>query len=259
MQKGTNKMMIAERIDRVEDLLAQGLSTSFIEGLLSGPPVTDPDTGKNTGGYGVSRRQVKKYLARVYDRWEEQRIEEAPRRREKTIRMAERLYARAFAKEDFGAAGTALSLLSRMTGVFAPHDPERDQLIAELGPIPSDPSKMSLYAQKCMVIELAFLLRNTAIDQEKRMRWMIEIQRQLTVGKVAALAAARVVDLEKQLAELAPVDPAQIADDETESALQELSQRLIASARTPERTVIDAPAKPTPTNGHAKDPEEPEG
>jgi hypothetical protein len=227
-QKGSSRANTTERVDRVEEMLATGLSSEFIQRLLSGPADYD-EKGRNVGGYSVSRRMVRKYITMVYERWDEQKPQNDPHRREQLIRMAFRNHARAQAAGDYHAANGAIRNLMQMTGVLSQADPAREAAIKALGPAPEDPALMTLYAQRCMVLELTHVISARAIDPEKRLRWIVDISTRLSAFHQKSLASQRIEELERQLSSIAPVDPAAQIDEETERAMQELARRLAES------------------------------
>src|SRR5205085_7934400 len=79
------------RLVTVEELLVSGIGSARVERELS-------------RRFGVTPRQVRKYIADVRRRWEAESQEDAAHRRETLIRMAERVYAKAYAADKFSAA-----------------------------------------------------------------------------------------------------------------------------------------------------------
>jgi hypothetical protein len=108
---------MSRRLARVEEMLCSGASTSTIVRTLSARPEVD-ETGVNKGGYGVSTRMVKKYIAKVYLGWAEQDVTDRVHRHEKLRHMGERLYLRAAAQGKLAVAATVLDKLARMEGMY---------------------------------------------------------------------------------------------------------------------------------------------
>lgn len=265
MGKKAHTFEMKTRVDRAEEMLCSGLAPSFIQKVFAGPAhIVDEATGKpaqpgpgirtvNVGGYDITERQARNIIKLVYERWEESDTADALWRREKNLRMAERLYSKAFSEGQYSAAASALNIIARMTGSMTPPpDPAKAAALKALGPIPDDPVKAALYSQRVLLIELSYLLVDRHIDLEKRVRWMLDIVSRITAAHPKALAGRRVEELESKLQSLAPIDPAQLVTEETEVALHELSERLRAMAESREPEEIDV----TPANGHDKDGED---
>lgn len=217
--KRASKVQIEERVDAAEELLCSGIGSGTAERQLA-------------KRYDITTRMARNYIAKVYERWKEQTKEDAPHRREKLIRTTERFFAKAMHAKQWGPAASALNLLARLSGANTDQE-SREHLLRQLGPAPTDPAQMALYAQRCLVIALNEVITNKSLDPERRLRYIAEIGSKIGSQHVKALTGARVEQLEAQLAELAPVDPAQVVDDETEDALQEFAQRLSASVGLP--------------------------
>src|SRR5213080_3863967 len=117
------------RLLAVEEGLVAGLSAGRLERELAKK-------------FGVSQRQVRRYVAEVYSRWAEEAKKDAPHRREKLIRMVERVFAKAVAQQKYGAAVGAAQLLAKLGGTFARRLDQRQRLAELLGPPPvDDPTK----------------------------------------------------------------------------------------------------------------------
>jgi hypothetical protein len=173
-----------ERIDAADEMLCAGLSPAHVERQLAKQ-------------FSVSVRQARRYIERVYRRWRDQTSADAPHRREKIIRMTERLYAKAVAAKDLRTATNALSILARMSGAFAQHDPERDRRIAALGAPPSDPTQALVYAQRVMIDSLHEVAVNGALDPERRLRWICELGAKLGMTHAKALVESRLDAIEE--------------------------------------------------------------
>ena len=94
------RVEVEDRIDKVEDYLCAGISPGKVERTVAKE-------------YGITARQARTYISKVYQRWQAQTVADAPHRREKLIRMVERFYARALTEKEFSAAGNSLALLAR--------------------------------------------------------------------------------------------------------------------------------------------------
>lgn len=110
------RIPLSERLEKVEEMLCAGLSPGRIEAILSRSEAED--------GFGVTQRQVRNYINRVYERWQEQSAADAPHRREKIFLMAERFYTRCLTAKSWAAAAQALAILVRVSGVppLPPHE-----------------------------------------------------------------------------------------------------------------------------------------
>jgi hypothetical protein len=86
-----------------------------------------------------------------------------------------------------------------------------------------------------MVAELILVMKNPSIDPERRLRWVTEIAGQLTSAYPKALAGKRIEDLERQVVDLTPVQREPTADEQTQSAMTELADKLrLVLGRTPD-------------------------
>jgi len=150
-----------ERVEKAEEMLCAGLSPGRVEQALARE-------------YQVSPRKARAYMTRVYARWSQQNAADAPHRREKVLRMAERFYAKALLEKQYTAAANALNLLARMSGAFT-QEHSRESALALLGPVPTDPTQALLYAQRALIVALNEVIANPALDPEKRLHWIAEI------------------------------------------------------------------------------------
>lgn len=154
----TTRSEIEQRLVAVEDLLVAGVPSTRIERELART-------------YGISRRQVRHYITEVYRRWGTDSIADAPHRRDKLVRMAERLYAKAVANDKFGAATSALNTLAKLSGGFAQRYIDPDRYAKLLGPPPTDdPNQALIYAQKVLVLTMQDIAQDASIDPERRWR-----------------------------------------------------------------------------------------
>lgn len=162
----SSRIALGERLERVEELLASGVPSGKVETTLSSE-------------YGITRRQVRKYIQRVYALREEQRVEDAPYRRENLLRKIERFYARCMAKEKFGPAAQILVLEARLSGAFTQHSSDREALLERIGPPPDDPAQALPYARKVLVAELYQTMANPTLDYERRLRIVSDLSAKL--------------------------------------------------------------------------------
>jgi hypothetical protein len=146
----------------------------------------------------ISTRQARRYIQRVYGRWNAQSAADGPHRREKVIRMAERFYAKAMAAKDLRAAVQALQILGTMSGGFQQHDAERQKRMAALGPPPQDPTRALVYAQRIMIDALHEVATNAALDPERRLRWVAELGSKIGLTHAKALVEAKLDQIEEQ-------------------------------------------------------------
>lgn len=212
------------RLARIEDLLSGGAQQHQIVRLLAKPP---PD------GYELWPRTTRALIVEVYKRWQEQREREAPHRRERLIRMAEQLYLKTQQAKKFSAAAGVLTLLSRLYNVAQPDEEQREQLQAQLGPLPEDPSQYPLYTQKALMLTMVNVASSTSMDQQQRMRFLVQYGQAITHGSPQALASNRIQQLETQLSQLAPRDATQLAGGETEEAIDAFAARLAEAMGVP--------------------------
>ena len=181
-----SQLAVEERVEKAEEMLCAGIAPGRVERSLA-------------KDYGVTPRQARKYIGRVYDRWRVQSREDGPLRREKLIRMAERFYAKCLSEKQFSAASSVLVLLGRMSGAFSQHDPARDQRMAALGAPPDDPTLALVWAQKCMVLALHEVVTNAALDPERRLRWIAELGGKLGMTHAKTVMEQKLDDVESRL------------------------------------------------------------
>lgn len=161
-RRRATRLDVEVRVDKCEELLCAGLGAGKIEAVM-------------VKEHGITPRQARRYLQQVYRRWREQSTEDAPARREKVIRMAERLFAKALAKEQFSAAAQAVAILARLSGGLLQHDPARAKRLKELGPPPTNTRLVLPYARKLLVFELYEVAQNESLDPDRRLRWIAEL------------------------------------------------------------------------------------
>ena len=141
--------------------------------LASGVP-SGTIARKQAAEWGISRRQVEKYLHQIYRRREKDRIVDAPYRRENLLRKIELFYAKAMSKEKFGPAAQILVLEARLSGAFD-HTADREALLERLGPPPEDPGEMLVYARRVLMASLYETMISPQLDVEKRQRIIADI------------------------------------------------------------------------------------
>ena len=176
-------------LERVEEMLAVGLPSAKISSTLAVE-------------FGVSRRQVQKWIARIDQRWDGETKGDAPFRQERLLRKVSRFYAKAFAEKKYGPAVQALVVEARLSGAFAQRNPELEKLIDKLGPPPSDPTGMLLYAQRLMALAFREVMTNSVLD-ERRLRWIIEFVKAFGMTHAKAIFESKLQLIEERLG-LAP-------------------------------------------------------
>jgi len=196
---GSRGPLLQSRLDEIEDRLAAGLPPGQVDRALAQK-------------HGISVRQARNLRQKVYGRWREENLEDAPHRREKLIRMVERHYALAMrgdtvtlpdgtTKTDrpWTAATSTLRLLAEMSGAFAQFDPEREARVAELGPPPSDPTQALVWGQRCLVLQLDEVMRNPSIEPERKTRLVADLVAKLGMTHAKALVEAKLDAIEGRL------------------------------------------------------------
>jgi hypothetical protein len=152
------------RLLATEELLVSGIGSARVERELA-------------RRFGVGVRQVRRYIADVRSRWAEESKRDSAFRREKLIRMAERLYAKAYAADRFGPANSALQTLARLGGAFASDPSDRIRNIEViLGPPPTgDPLKAMEYAQGVLLLSMQDVASDPSLDPERRWRLLADM------------------------------------------------------------------------------------
>ena len=162
----SNRLILAERLERIEEMLASGIPSGKVETVLA----TE---------YGVSRRQVRNYIQRVYQLREQQRIVDAPYRRENLLRKIERFYAKCLAKEKFGPAAQILVLEARLSGALTQHPVEREAALDRIGAPPEDAAQVLPYARKVLMAQMHEVMMTPGLDLERRQRMTSDIAAKL--------------------------------------------------------------------------------
>ena len=158
-----DKLEIQARMLTVEELLVSGLSPARVERELAKK-------------YGITERQVRKYVSQIIARWQEDSQEDVAIRREKLYRMAERLYAKAYAQDRLGPANAALQTLAKLGGAFAKGESDRARLTEVLGPPPTDdPTKALIYAQNVLILTMRDIADDPSIEPERRWRLLADL------------------------------------------------------------------------------------
>lgn len=162
-RRRADQLELQARLLTVEELLVSGLSPARVERELAKK-------------YGVTRRHVRRYVAQILKRWQEDSKEDVALRREKLFRMAERLYAKAYAQDRLGPANAALQTLAKLGGAFAKGESDRAQLTEMLGPPPTDdPTKALIYAQNVLVLTMKDIAEDPTIEPERRWRLLADL------------------------------------------------------------------------------------
>jgi hypothetical protein len=110
-------------------------------------------------------------------RWSAESKRDSAFRREKLIRMAERLYAKVYAADRYGPANSALQTLARIGGAFASDPGDRIRNIELiLGPPPAgDPLKAMEYAQGVLLLSMQDVASDPSLDPERRWRLLADM------------------------------------------------------------------------------------
>lgn len=196
----SSRIELESRLERVEEMLCSGLAT---ERVLT----------KIAEEYDISTRQARNYINKVYARWQKQAALDAPHRREKLFRMTERHYARAVANKQWSAANNALALLAKMAGAFTGTSPSRETILAELGPVPDDPTLALVWMQKVMLRTVAEILADPTIDPERRARYVGDLGGKIGMTHAKALVEAKLDTIEQRITP--PVDDASRLEADT--------------------------------------------
>jgi len=191
----SSRAALEERLEQVEEMLCAGVALERVQRKIA-------------DDYGVSTRQARNYIARVYTRWQQQSKQDAPHRREKLYRMAERFYARALANKQYTAAANALALLAKMSGAFTAQEPKRGSVLETIGPVPDDPTLGLVYAQRVMLLALEEVVGSPTIEPERRLRLISELGGRIGMTYAKTLMEAK---LDEVAGRLAP--PADAADE----------------------------------------------
>jgi hypothetical protein len=158
-----DKLELEARLLTAEELLVSGLSPARVQRELARK-------------YGISTRQVRTYVAKIVERWEKESKEDAAHRREKLFRMAERLYAKAYAQDRLGPANAALQTLAKLGGAFAKGQSDREEMVKALGPPPTgNPTKALLWAQDVLLLSLQDIATDPSIEPERRWRLLADL------------------------------------------------------------------------------------
>ena len=223
--KGARERRLAE----IEDRLLAGINSSLIERELSQSPKII--NGENVGGWGIGPRAVRRYITEVYRRWEAEAKEDAPHRREKLIRMGERLYARAIGSGKYGAALGALNMLAKLGGAFArPAETGRKSILERLGPPPvNDPTKALIYAQQVLVLSIEDILSDPTMDPEKRYWLLGDLSAKVGITHAKALVEDKLDKVTRRLL---------VAKDRSGGTVSLVGVKLPATARGGARTVL---------------------
>lgn len=228
LQRERNAKAVAHalRLDRIEEMLVQGLPASMVVKTLKSPP---------PNGYDLTTRAAHLMIDEVYQRWKKQRDEEAPHRREKIWKMAEVLYVKATSKQNLSVAASMINTMNKMLPVPVDEGEEaaRARVVEQLGPAPDDPSQLTLWAQRAMAVELLSIISNPRLEPERRVQFIALFGGKIGALHPQALAGRRMEELETQVATLAPRDTSELVDGETEEALAAFAERLRASIIEP--------------------------
>lgn len=196
----SSRFELEQRLERVEEMLCSGLAT---ERVLT----------KVAEEYDITTRQARNYISKVYARWQKQAMVDAPYRREKLFRMTERFYARAVANRQYALASQALGLLAKMAGAFTGTNPNRQAVLAELGPIPDDPTQALVWTQRVMLRTIAEILADPTIDPERRARYIGDLGGKIGMTHAKTLVEAKLDTIEQRVSP--PTDDASRLEADT--------------------------------------------
>jgi hypothetical protein len=163
MRRRADRLELEARLLTAEELLVSGLSPARVQRELA-------------RRYNITTRQVRTYVAKIVERWQKESKDDAVYRREKLFRMAERLYAKAYAQDRLGPANAALQTLAKLGGAFAKGETDRGHLNEVLGPPPKDdPTKALIYAQNVLVLTMQDIAQDPTIEPERRWRLLADL------------------------------------------------------------------------------------
>lgn len=165
-KKGSTRRAVEAHLEEVEEMLAIGLPSNRIEVSIARK-------------YALSRRQVRRYIATIDERWDEQTEADAPHLRGRVYRQMQRFYTKSLAEGKYTAAVQALALLAKYSGAFARRSELREQLLEELGPPPTDPNQTLPYARRMLVFELREVFGDAALPPSERLRIMSDLAAKL--------------------------------------------------------------------------------
>jgi hypothetical protein len=151
------------RLTQVEEMMLAGIASARIDRELQTK-------------HGLSARQSRRYMAEVRERWTSGKREDLLHRREKLLRMQERVFARAMADKRYSAANGAIANMHKLSGGFAQTNEISDRVTQMLGPPPiDDPTGALIYAQKCLLLSLEDVMRDPSIDPERKVRLIADL------------------------------------------------------------------------------------
>lgn len=200
------KIDIERRVLMVDELLAIGMRSGEIERKLA-------------ADYNVSVRQARKYIATARKRHAEESARDAPHRRDEIIQVGTRLYQKALAAKDLKTAAQVWTQLAKMSGAFIQRSSERDRVITEIGPPPTDPSQALLYNNRILTWTLWEVFRDDNLDVERRVRLIGDLGAKLGIVQPRTELEAKLARLEAHAAkEVEPVDGEEIPSGSDGSA-----------------------------------------
>lgn len=229
-------------LDEIEDRLAAGLPSGQVDRAISQK-------------HGLTLRRARNLRHKIHARWREETLDDAPHRREKALRIVERHYAIAMRGETltlpdgttrtvrpWTAATSTLRLLAEMSGAFVQHDPARQAQVAALGPPPSDPTRALIWGQRCLVLQLDEVIRNSAIEPERKTRLVADLVAKLGMTHAKALVEAKLDAIEGRIYGAAQCDAEEL--EEFHGALPATSRLGASDAEREPDARPGAPASP---------------
>jgi hypothetical protein len=175
------------RLNMVEEMMLAGIAPARIDRELQTK-------------HGLSVRQARRYMAEVRERWVSGKREDLLHRREKLLRMQERVFAKAMADKRYSAANGAIANMHKLSGGFAQSNEISDRVAQTLGPPPiDDPMGALIYAQKCLLLSLEDVMRDPSIDPERKVRLIADLSAKVGMTHPRTLIQADLKKLRKRL------------------------------------------------------------
>jgi hypothetical protein len=135
----SDRFEMEARLRNIEERLRMGLTPAEVIIELSSPHnrlcQANPEA-PCTRHLGISTRQAKAYLSKVYDRFREASGAHEAVMRDQLVALQFRCYQGAFARQDFTGASRILMHIARITGLVEGAPPQ--QVVQLLGNLPSD-------------------------------------------------------------------------------------------------------------------------
>lgn len=117
---GGHRAIPRSRLDAIEAALGRVLPHSIIE-------------RKFATEWKITRRQVRRYISKVYEEWEEQAKENRATHRSALRWAFQDIYQKSYSDQEWGMALQALDRIGRLDGCYAPDKVEVSGEITNLG------------------------------------------------------------------------------------------------------------------------------